>query len=94
MELLMARGASITQRTKEANFTPLLWAAAGGHIQAAKSLLEAVTRVGFTPVLRSSRGFSTKARSVVFPVFGTRRSVIRASVRVTFDLPASVPIRR
>lgn len=45
MELLMARGASITQRTKEANFTPLLWAAAGGHIQAAKSLLEADAEV-------------------------------------------------
>jgi len=41
MELLMARGASITQRTKEQNFTPLLWAAAGGHFQATKSLLEA-----------------------------------------------------
>eukprot|EP00435_Cladocopium_sp_Y103_P074924 s111_g52.t1 len=37
MELLMARGASITQRTKEQNFTPLLWAAAGGHFQATKS---------------------------------------------------------
>lgn len=45
MELLLARGASITQRTKEQNFTPLLWAAAGGHFQATKSLLEADANV-------------------------------------------------
>ncbi|CAJ1337375.1 unnamed protein product [Effrenium voratum] len=31
MEMLMARGASIAQRTKEQGFTPLLWAASGGH---------------------------------------------------------------
>ena len=27
---------------QESNFTPLLWAAAGGHVQATKSLLEAL----------------------------------------------------
>ncbi|CAE7325501.1 ANK1 [Symbiodinium natans] len=41
MEMLMARGASILQRTKEQGFTPLLWAAVGGHKEVTKSLLQA-----------------------------------------------------
>lgn len=61
MEMLMARGASIAQRTKEQGFTPLLWAAVGGHKEVTKSLLQAEADVeeqdydDRTPLIWASR---------------------------------------
>jgi len=61
MEMLMARGASIAQRTKEQGFTPLLWAAVGGHKEVTKSLLQAQADVeeqdydDRTPLIWASR---------------------------------------